>query len=127
MPSETEIAWLAGLLEGEGSFLIQRRGNWRSQIWVSIQMSDKDVIERALQVFPSTNKLSYRDRTKQKGDPGVGRDFRRWSGAYSTKWAGYQAEELMRLVRPYMGERRGAKIDELLATTNLSHHPKETA
>ena len=38
-----DAAWLAGLLEGEGSFILRRRGLPR----LAIDMTDRDVIERA--------------------------------------------------------------------------------
>jgi len=41
----TDIAWLAGLLEGEGSFSIK---NVSAEI--SIAMSDKDILDRAAQL-----------------------------------------------------------------------------
>lgn len=42
----TEIAWVAGLLEGEGSFLVSGRS-----IAVMVRMCDRDVIERAGQLL----------------------------------------------------------------------------
>lgn len=37
---------------------------------------------------------------------------------FSTEVRGKDASEIMLLVRPYMGERRGAKIDQILAEYN---------
>ncbi len=51
--SETDIAWIAGLLEGEGSFGLDRRSATRYKVstappapYVSISMTDEDVIAR---------------------------------------------------------------------------------
>jgi hypothetical protein len=43
--SETEIAWLAGLLEGEGSFIATAKS-----LAIQASMTDRDVIERLVAV-----------------------------------------------------------------------------
>jgi len=54
--SEIDIAWLAGLLEGEGSFLLDNRSAKRFKVstsppfpFIKIQMTDEDVIKKSLQ------------------------------------------------------------------------------
>ena len=56
--SATEIAWLAGLFEGEASFLLDKRSKTRYQVstspcsvYISIQMIDEDVIARVAQLL----------------------------------------------------------------------------
>ena len=56
--SETEIAWLAGLLEGEGSFTIDSRAKKRYNNSTSppsctlrVSMTDKDVIAKVAKMF----------------------------------------------------------------------------
>ena len=51
--SEIDIAWLAGLLEGEGSFLLDNRSAKRFKVstsppspFIKIQMTDEDVIKK---------------------------------------------------------------------------------
>lgn len=112
--SDTEVAWLAGLLEGEGCFLIERSrsARGRDKVRLALRMTDKDVIERAaclmqrevIEVEVSKNPL-HKD-------------------TFRVRLNGVAALEVMRLVRPHMGQRRGAKIDEILARTNLSHMPR---
>jgi hypothetical protein len=62
--SDVEIAWMAGLLEGEGSFGLDKRSKQRYEkstsppgAYVKIFMTDEDVIE----------KMACRGRTKQNG------------------------------------------------------------
>jgi len=49
-----------------------------------------------------------------------------WNTMYRVTASSAQAERVMLAVLPYMGERRSAKIREILAM-DLSHRPKATA
>jgi hypothetical protein len=46
--SKVDIAWLAGLLEGEGSFM---RGKRKDAPGISLAMTDRDVVERAAKLL----------------------------------------------------------------------------
>lgn len=109
----SETAWLAGLLEGEGSFMVYRRSNRRPALIVKVKMTDKDVVERAAVLMGGNKVTPEKDKRENNSDCWVARSH------------GQKAAVVMKAVRPYMGQRRGAKIDELLAMSNLSHHPKE--
>jgi hypothetical protein len=100
--TDTEAAWLAGLLEGEG-YLGCRNDGTHSHT-VRLNLTDRDVIERVVAVT------------------GLGRVWERQpTGSMrrgSWQWAVYvreDADELMARIRPYMGERRRAAIDEALS------------
>lgn len=61
--TEIEVAWLAGLLEGEGSFGLDTRALHKYKVstappapYIKISMVDKDVIER---VAVLVNKNSF--------------------------------------------------------------------
>lgn len=106
-----ELTWLAGLLEGEGCFILNSRRknpNHRKSIQVSLAMSDEDVVRRAAALMGTTVNVMREAR-----------------GTHSKMWrtlaSSQKAEDLMLAVRPHMGERRGAKIDAILAEENLSH------
>ena len=90
-----DLVWLAGLLEGEGCFTVSN-----TQI-ISLGMNDKDVVERASRIM----------RTKVR-DARQGKFF-------VTTACGDRARMLMTRLRPYMGRRRGHKIDWC-----LEHGPK---
>jgi hypothetical protein len=100
--NQVEAAWLAGLLEGEGTF------GWAPRIdadprypIVRLAMSDEDVVRRAAALM------------------GAGVVHRRGRGHHKDVWTaskwGWPALDVMRAVRPFMGTRRGARIDELVA------------
>jgi hypothetical protein len=106
--SDAEVAWLAGLLEGEGSFymLTSRTGELRKAYRypkIQVSMTDRDIIDRVSVLFgtktyakPPARK--YPDRRPQ------------WQAQIS----GVGAAEWMVRLRPWLGERRRAKIDEVL-------------
>lgn len=103
MTSE-EAAWLAGLLEGEGCFWLGRqRGTRKREITVKLKMTDRDVVERASVLMGCPRVEMEIDKRPRK------------SATYVARVHGAAAARLMLAVRPYMGERRGGKIDECLA------------
>lgn len=99
--TETEVAWLAGLLEGEGSFLDAPPSSPRSPRLV-VSMTDLDVIERVAKCFG----VSYVKNDRRNPD--------RWKTCYVVKISGTRAMAMMKLLYPYMGQRRRQKIDEIL-------------
>lgn len=91
-----DIAWAAGLFEGEGSFVPLRN----DRFLVTIAMIDRDVLERFQSIMGGT--LS---RTNHRATQQVWRlDIRR-------------ADDVLRvaeLMRPQLGIRRRARLDELV-------------
>lgn len=108
--TEIETAWLAGLLEGEGSFRVKvpRRDRGYKQVVISLGMTDEDVVRRVAKV---THATAHVCRVECKGNRKT-----RWDLQIS----GRHAQEIMRAVLPHMGERRSGKIRELLAIPQLS-------
>jgi hypothetical protein len=102
-PLSTEtVAWLAGLLEGEGSFMTGPPSEPRSPVLV-ISMTDLDVIARVAAIFGvKVQRARQRDK--------------RWKDAWAARVRGRGAVELMLVVRPHMGERRRAQIDRAVAS-----------
>lgn len=108
--SELEAAWLAGILEGEGSFFVAARirrpatkppwPQW--YVRVQIAMVDRDVIERVASLFGTSVTLrSVASGVRQ--------------AMWNTQVSGPRAIALMRMLRPWMGERRTKQIDAALA------------
>ena len=93
MISLSEIAWLAGLLEGEGCFTFSKGPD------VVLKMTDKDVVERAASLMGA--KVIARDPKNIK-----------WKRTYCASIHGYQAIAWMLTIYPFMGERRKEKIIE---------------
>lgn len=103
-------AWVAGILEGEGCFHMERRRYPR----ITVQMTDEDVI-RKLQMVTGVGKVNgpynphgrFTERTH-------------WKPAW--RWIVSRPEDvnpILNAIRPLMGERRGAKIDECLAFVRI--------
>ena len=104
-PEVCDRAWLAGLLEGEGSF-IGNRGAGSSYPVIKVEMCEQEVIERAARL------LDTRVWFVPPGTEG-------WRPTYVAQIAGHRAAEWMRELRPFMGLRRTAAIDTALS----AYHP----
>jgi hypothetical protein len=103
--SETDVAWLAGLLEGEGYFgMIRSRVGGKVYRYprVGVTMTDRDVIDRVAAMF---------DTKVYAVKPGPQSNLE----SYRFTLVGTRAAELMVALRPWMGGRRQAKIDATLA------------
>lgn len=96
---DADLYWLAGLLEGEGSFIGPAHGG--NKIRVSIGMTDEDVIARVAALLGR----DYAARPPREAHHKTN---------YLTSINGQQAAILMALLRPLMGERRRAAIDRAL-------------
>jgi hypothetical protein len=104
-PQACERAWMAGLLEGEGSFITNRSARLSYPV-IKVEMCEKEVIERAARL------LDARVWFVPPGTEG-------WRPTYVAQIAGHRAAEWMRALRPYMGLRRTAAIDAALS----AYHP----
>ena len=108
--SELDLMWLAGLLEGEASFMRTRRKRtpkyhpawWQRDLRLAIAMIDRDVIARVAAMFGTT----YRPCKPSKEGYQV---------QFATSLHGPRAIRLMTLLRPHMGARRKKQIDLALA------------
>lgn len=103
--SPVEIAWLAGLLEGEGSFVTGPPSK-PNQPRIAVEMKDRDIIERIALYFGVT----YIHNRPAKG---------KWSECFRITLKGQKAVDLMIKLRPLMGERRKSQIDRAIT----SHKP----
>ena len=109
--TSVELAWLAGLLEGEGCFsalkpkpsALKKRPNAKRTPDVRVSMQDLDIMERVAAL------MGGRPIHRMKARNWARRD------SYKVQLQGQAALELMRALRPFMGKRRTAKIDEILA------------
>jgi|SRR6516225_8143233 hypothetical protein len=104
---EAELGWLAGLLEGEGSFFMSNGSN-KSGTYkypqISVEMTDLDVIQRVARIF-GVSTYTY-DNKKRPNEKII----------HKAIVSGSKATELMEQLLPWMGERRSQKIRELLKT-----------
>lgn len=97
------IEWLAGLLEGDGSFIL---GNGiRKCPRLNLAMLDKDVVEEAALLMKST----ITEQKTPKGDKVM----------YRTAIARRSVlEPLLEQLYPYLGIRRQQRVREMLAFYN---------
>lgn len=100
---ERDLIWLAGLMEGEGSFYPGSAAHSSNLPWVSLKMTDKDVIDYVGKLWGVKTVVEPRKPVQHKD-------------AYVIRARGRRAVLLMWMLRPYMFERRRARIDEVLAT-----------
>jgi hypothetical protein len=104
MRSTKDIAWLAGLVEGEGTFQYNH-----NSLLMTVVSSDFDVIDRAAKILDATVRGPY----KQNG----------FGTKPMYKVSAYGAEWPMTLYS-LLGVRRRAKIRELLTVWRTKGGPK---
>lgn len=95
--SDVETAWLAGLLEGEGTFCSfwgHQSGGRVLRSYVSLEMSDLDIVRRAAEMTGCRTVVEIAPRK-----PGR-------KTTYQISLRGAEAIALMLRVEPLMGERR---------------------
>ena len=106
--NRVELAWLAGILEGEGYFSLTLNNKTKDRpgrhyARLTVTMTDKDVIEciYAITGFGTIHTYPpYQPNRKRTYTWRVSK----WEDLYP----------LLRRLRPFMGERRRARIDEML-------------
>lgn len=97
-PGYLRLSWLAGLLEGEGTFLCPPPSMPNCPI-VSCRMTDRDVVERVAQQFGTTV---------------VAIDKGRYRTEFAATLKGERAVALMADIRPLMGMRHQQAIEAAL-------------
>ncbi len=100
--TELDLHWLAGLLEGEGTFLAGPPSAPRSPV-IQFWMTDRDVVERAAAMLDSAVTIVRPRRAN-------------WKTAYAVRVSGSPAVVWMRRLRRLMGTRRRAQIDRAVAS-----------
>lgn len=103
-----DLHWLAGLLEGEGSFHPGPPSNPRMPI-LQIEMTDQDVMDRAGRLL---GRRPVALRPRREG----------WSPTYKIRIAGGPAVGWMRDLHRLMGKRRQQQIERALR----SYEPRTT-
>lgn len=99
--TETEAAWVAGLLEGEGCFLLVTQDGY-THANISCAMTDEDVIQK-LAVLTGVSE-PHPQKIKENHKPVFS-----WTIADRTA-----TRQILEQIRPFMGKRRGDRIDEIL-------------
>ncbi|UDL14635.1 LAGLIDADG endonuclease [Arthrobacter phage KeAlii] len=100
-----DLLWLAGLLEGEGTF-DAHRGKYPR---IRLAMTDRDIVGRAASLMDAKIRLSLHTAPAKP--------------TWHTEISGQRAAEIMSQILPFMGTRRSGKIAEVLAV----HHFRQKA
>lgn len=106
-----DIAWLAGIIEGEGSISICNGGfnKTYSKYYITphiqVTMTDKDVIDRVASIWKSKTRGPYKKE----------RNGTQCKDAYNTSIGGMKAASWLMTLYPLFGVRRRAKAKEVLA------------
>lgn len=97
-PTDAEVAWAAGLFEGEGCTSLVRRpfGKGNSQMSLSLATTDEDVLRR----FHEIVGVGFISGPVQRNKPGC-KPFWTWRCSAQT-----DAHVLIETFRPWLGKRR---------------------
>jgi hypothetical protein len=111
MTYEQETLWLAGLLEGEGSFTAHGRSPT-----VRLKMADEDVVQRAAVI------MGGKFRTVPRYNEPA-----HWKSKFEVYVCGDRAVHVMQRILPFMGFRRKQKIEERLEAASHRWTTKEVS
>ena len=98
---ENALHWLAGLLEGEGSFLFPTPSAPGRPV-IQLAMTDEDVVARVAALFS----VRYHGWQRRNSNAKL---------SYQVLLRGGRAVDYMQRLRPLMGQRRQQQIDQALA------------
>jgi hypothetical protein len=100
-----ELHWLAGLLEGEGCFARNAKQSPRAGgkpfAYIQLQMTDRDIVERVASIWKRNVNVSQPRGNQTKA-------------VYRVVLRGKAVIPVLSDLQPLMGERRKARITELL-------------
>jgi hypothetical protein len=105
MPSDVEIAWFAGIFEGEGTFETSKR----STVRMTVGMTDRDVIERMQSIFPGRPIVTRDDDLTRAKFPTAKPIYVWRSGNHDS------VALVVTAILPWLGARRSTRALEVLA------------
>lgn len=103
--TDCELAWVAGLFEGEGCIVIRPRQDpaWKPSVRLELTSTDPDVLRRLQFICGGKIAPFRRDR-------GGVKPYQRWTLSKMTEVA-----DLLEAMLPWLGARRGEKAAEALS------------
>ena len=122
-PTEVELAWLAGIWEGEGCWGY-KKGRTRTYsngkvytetpyLKMQIQMTDKDVMERVSEIMDG-RKITYTDTPAHRAAGQKPSYVLSCQGEAAVKWT--------ELMKPFLGNRRKEKFNFIMEQVNATHY-----
>ena len=112
-----DICWLAGWLEGEGSFMWTPNGRAKNLATIVGSSTDLDVVQRAAGLLGEKPLLTRPRAVKRIPDTWVST-----KPLYRTRIRGARAIGWMMTLYPMMGVRRKEKIREILEKWKVTPH-----
>ena len=108
--TESEVAWIAGFLEGEGSFCVDTKSNGYSYSRITAASTDKDVLEKLKNLAGGEvySKKIYADHHKPC-----------WYWSLNTR---SDVSRLCGLLHPYLGKRRQVQAETAAWTAENNNH-----
>ena len=100
MPSDLDIAWAAGLYEGEGSAMILAAPQCQPR--VALNMTDEDVVRRFAAIFGRGNVRRYEGKNGR---------LPQWQWSVQS---GPDVVYVLALLWPHLGERRRERATEVM-------------
>lgn len=113
------IYWIAGILEGEGSFGYHdpkrdRERGYTKRPLIQLKMTDGDIVERVSQIMGGKCRGPYKRKAKTKSGE-------RCKDYYLLSLPMNKAVQWMMTLYPLMGSRRKDKIEEILTYWKENH------
>lgn len=114
-PTNEQIAWLAGLFEGEGCVII-RKNRYGVYYELTVKMTDEDVIRRIHEWFGGRLRGPYGSKVLRYNG-----DLRKptWQWVISTK---QEVLNISKALRPWMGTRRNERLDIIIADLEMREY-----
>lgn len=105
--NKEKLIWSAGLLEGEGYFGNKNKkiGTIKGNIMIGCHMTDEDILLK-LKEYLNCGTVS--------GPYKNGKTEQNYKDRYMFRVSGEKAYNIIKLILPYMGNRRTNKIEELI-------------
>lgn len=108
--TNTDIAWAAGLFEGEGTWIVRPpKGNGNATAVVALQMRDRDVVERFASIM-GCGKITCERRSERNPKHS---DMWRWTTAKRA-----DVRRITELLVPYLGQRRAERARDVLVAAS---------
>lgn len=103
-----QIAWAAGLFEGEGCFHASTRKTGKRVVAMRLSMTDRDVVDRFASIMP------YGTVRTPRRMSGEGREHHKPIHEWNSQTA-VHVVEMVNMLLPYLGARRRAKALDVSA------------
>jgi len=105
-----DLAWAAGLFEGEGWITLNNRADGDRNRQVGIQMTDEDVMRRWVKIIGPTSR--FKDLYGPYHPPSMKEHHKeQWGWIISKK---SELTRVLQMLLPMFGERRAAKAMEMM-------------